>query len=108
MAMIEAQRWCDHCQRLVLARRRVANHLVHAALTIIFLGLWLVIWVFAAISAGDEPWRCAVCGGTTRLSEAQVIAAAKQKRRRNWSKFIILIVIPLAIGAAVILLQKRG
>lgn len=56
---IVAERYCSRCRRNVLAERRSPNHVLHAILTLLFCGLWLPIWILAAL---NQPYHCPRCG----------------------------------------------
>jgi hypothetical protein len=61
MASIEqTQRSCKSCGTNVLAQRKGCNHIVHALVTLFLFGLWIPIWIFAAMTKGS--WRCQKCG----------------------------------------------
>lgn len=73
MSYQESSDFCATCRRQVLTRRETANHLLHAALTLIFTcGLWLPIWIICALDAG--PWRCTSCGSVVRVGRGNAIA----------------------------------
>lgn len=59
----ETQIHCAMCQRHVLARRRVPNHLIHGLAALFLCGLWVPVWIFVTLSSEKEPWRCSLCGG---------------------------------------------
>jgi hypothetical protein len=60
MPIRESTAFCKQCGRQVLARRTAPSHLFHAIMTILTLGVWLIIWLIAALGSG--AWRCSVCG----------------------------------------------
>lgn len=53
-------RYCHHCGQQRLFLRDGANHLVHAIVTLLLCGLWLPVWIIAALSSSS--WICSVCG----------------------------------------------
>lgn len=55
--------WCPQCEGQVLGTRQGCNHLLHAIITLFLCGLWIPIWILAAI---PEPYRCQTCGGKVR------------------------------------------
>ena len=61
MPFQESQGFCRDCDREVLIRREVANHLLYALITFFLCGLWLPIWIIAGLSSSS--WRCSRCGG---------------------------------------------
>lgn len=42
---------------VVLSYRRRVSHLVHALLTVLTAGVWLLFWVIAAVTAGEDRVR---------------------------------------------------
>jgi len=60
MALQETSGFCKFCNKQVLIRRKGTNHLLHLILSILTGGLWIIVWIIAAMSKGD--WRCSQCG----------------------------------------------
>lgn len=57
----QSSKFCRHCRRQVLAQRQGPSHVIHAILSLLTAGLWLVVWLLACvIQVGG--WRCQVCG----------------------------------------------
>lgn len=64
MAHKESQRWCESCERDVLARKEVPGFqeaMGHGCLTIVSCGLWFPFGVLMQMGLG-APWRCVRCG----------------------------------------------
>jgi hypothetical protein len=57
----ETSAYCEHCRRPVLGRRDGPNHLVHALVSLFLCGLWIPVWIIAALSTGG--YACPTCGG---------------------------------------------
>jgi hypothetical protein len=53
---------CPVCNKTVRAFKNEANHLIHGLTTVFTCGLWVIVWIIAAINAGKAPWRCQICG----------------------------------------------
>src|SRR5437773_4179666 len=60
MAFTEIPAHCHDCQLSRPFRRHNANHLLHLLLTVLLGGLWLPVWLLAAVYRG--PFRCSSCG----------------------------------------------
>lgn len=60
MAVQEATGYCKACNRQVMIRRKGTNHILHFLITLLTGGLWVIVWIFAAIKIGG--WRCTMCG----------------------------------------------
>ncbi len=58
----ETQKFCNQCNRLVVARRQGTNHILHLLLSLVTCGLWLLVWGASSVKFGG--WRCSFCGGT--------------------------------------------
>lgn len=67
----ENQIHCGTCQRPVLARRQVPNHVLHAILTLFSCGAWALVWGALTLTPNfvgrDMRWRCTVCGTPTKI-----------------------------------------
>ena len=64
---IKQEHWggiCPRCQKHMMFIRTVEtpNHLVHALVTLFLCGLWIPVWIFAAMAAKTSEWRCTQCG----------------------------------------------
>lgn len=52
--------YCNDCAERRKLERNGVNHILHLILTLVTFGLWVFIWILAAIS--KDPWRCSTCG----------------------------------------------
>ena len=78
-AHAELTAFCEHCRRLVAARKRPIRHLQHLKLCVITLGLWFPIWLLLCFSPREVV--CSECGGTIdgpRCSENATVARRKK------------------------------
>ncbi len=66
MGAQEARGFCKTCKEDVLIRRQGANHVLHLLLTLLTAGLWVIVWLLAAVKVGG--WRCTRCGRRVRRS----------------------------------------
>ena len=57
----EWQTYCPTCQRVVLGRREVPNHLLHGILSL-FLCFWAIVWLAIALTHIGTPYLCPYCG----------------------------------------------
>ncbi len=70
MASEKTQKFCQSCNKNVLAERKGTNHLLHFLITVVFgiftygIGsiIWIVVWILLTIKIGG--WRCTSCGST--------------------------------------------
>lgn len=62
MAVIQSSRKCRACNRKTLHQRPKSSDLVHLVMTVLTVGLWLPIWVLAALGGLFSAWRCQLCG----------------------------------------------
>ena len=62
MAVQEKSGFCSVCDKQVMVRREGTNHVLHLILSVLTAGLWIIIWILAAIKIGG--WRCTQCGST--------------------------------------------
>ncbi len=63
MGYEQSSRFCHRCNTQVLAQRERPNHVLHLLITCFLCGLWIPLWVYAAVR--DRPWLCQLCGGPT-------------------------------------------
>lgn len=58
---------CVHCGRSVLFVRRLAlvSHRLHALLSLLTAGLWLIGWLLCCRRAAERTWECQECGCRT-------------------------------------------
>jgi AspT/YidE/YbjL antiporter-like protein len=61
----QRQIWCGTCRTHTLATREGVHHILHAVITLFLCGLWLPIWILAAMSVG--PFRCTRCGASPAI-----------------------------------------
>jgi hypothetical protein len=64
MGIVQAQRYCPTCNRLVLANKRTPNHILHLLLTVLLLGAWAIVWLIVALTS-NKPYLCTTCGSVT-------------------------------------------
>jgi hypothetical protein len=64
MGVAKAQMFCPQEQRLVLAERQTANHILHLLLSLVTVGFWIPVWLLLTIFSG--PYRCPHCGARTK------------------------------------------
>ncbi len=55
---------CKACGRPTphICQATQCNHVLHLLLSIVTWGLWIPIWIFAALSQGSSTPRCTACG----------------------------------------------
>jgi hypothetical protein len=62
MAIQHAQATCAYCQQSRLFTKRGTAHLAHALVSLFLFGLWIPVWIIAAVANGSQPFRCTTCG----------------------------------------------
>jgi hypothetical protein len=82
--MKSAQAICSRCGAERLAVRPTPSHALHAILTLLLCGLWVVPWAAVTVLSA-AGWRCAHCGARVstgagplirQLAVAAAVAAA--------------------------------
>ncbi len=58
-----------------------AIHVVHALISLFSCGLWLLVWLFHAMSASG-PWRCTSCGADVRRQQDQMRLEHKRQQQQ--------------------------
>ncbi len=61
MAVKTTGKYCNHCQKNVMAQGNRPNHLLHLILSVVTAGFWLVIWLILIVFNAGE-YRCTQCG----------------------------------------------
>jgi hypothetical protein len=96
---------CATCGKQTLHRQATPNHVLHFLITFFTCGLWVIPWLILSNNSSGGPWLCSICG-TARLPESgprpEPIPARPMSlgEKRFYAGTVIL---PLAIGAGVIL-----
>jgi len=67
MPFQENSGYCASCNKQVLVRREITNHVLYAILTIFSCGLWGIVWVISSIADSGKPWLCTFCGRPASL-----------------------------------------
>jgi hypothetical protein len=62
-AIVQTQKYCRRCGRDRLFVKPGVNHLLHLVVTLFMCGLWIPIWILAALSNKSARARCSQCGG---------------------------------------------
>ena len=51
---------------MVLAEKPGTNHILHLILTLVTFGVWIIVWVLAAMASSSNSYRCPHCGAPTK------------------------------------------
>ena len=62
MATQHKQGYCKQCKQIRPVMRPGTNHILHLILSIVTAGIWVIVWILAAVKIGG--WRCESCGGS--------------------------------------------
>lgn len=57
-----ARRYCPTCRENVPSLRQPTNNILHLALSVVTVGLWIPVWI---LSAMNKPYVCQRCGSVT-------------------------------------------
>lgn len=61
MGQKQTGKFCNHCNKNVMATGTTPNHILHFFLTIFTLGTWGVVWFLLSIGK-IGGYRCVECG----------------------------------------------
>jgi uncharacterized membrane protein len=64
MAQKQLMRKCCTCEKMTLHMENNVNHILHIILTVLTFGLYLIIWFFICVFAGNR--QCMECGEESR------------------------------------------
>jgi hypothetical protein len=55
--------YCPHCEKSSLHVREVTiiNHALHAILSLLLCGWWLIVWLVLAMNPAVSRWQCTRC-----------------------------------------------
>lgn len=60
--------YCSYCRRRVRCQKKVPAHLVHAIMTVLTAGIWLLVWICLCFANLPTPYRCDKCGSIVKGS----------------------------------------
>lgn len=63
MATKNEMRHCKACKKMTVSIKNPPNHILHLILSVLTVGIWVFVWVFAA--AFQPMPRCTECGSRT-------------------------------------------
>lgn len=64
MAERTEMRWCGRCDQTVPVTIRTPSHVMHAVLSLITMGAWLIVWLALIFETKIRPGgRCPKCKG---------------------------------------------
>jgi hypothetical protein len=58
---------CEKCGEVTTHTRQTPNHVMHALIALFTVGIWIIPWIYVAVTAENEPARCANCGRQRQL-----------------------------------------
>ncbi len=61
--------YCEHCKKQVIAKKKECNHVLHAILSLITGGIWLIVWLLCAITCDD--YYCTECGKHVKVGSEE-------------------------------------
>ena len=61
MGIKQNGKYCNHCEKNVMATGSTPNHILHFFFSLFSLGLWLPIWLLVSIGK-IGGYRCTKCG----------------------------------------------
>lgn len=62
MGQKQIGRYCNHCERDVMATKTTPSHVLHGMLTFFTAGVWGIVWMILYFK---ENYRCTECGMET-------------------------------------------
>ena len=66
--MIKQQyQFCSNCNQIMPANSYKVNHILHALLSVLTIGFWIIIWALICLGTLDTNFYCVKCGNKTRL-----------------------------------------
>lgn len=83
---------CSVCQKQTVHIQRRINHILHLLLSVLFVGLWLIVWVCIAMFGTRTP-VCTVCGNgsTSNIATPEPKKEITSEDRKGFVKFIVIL-----------------
>lgn len=64
MGVAYSPRFCGHCRNVTRHVQNTPNHILHALLSLLTWGIWLIPWLYVVIRQDAAPVICQMCGAT--------------------------------------------
>ncbi len=66
MASNQLMHYCRRCKKMTMHVQPSTSHVLHLLLSIFTFGIWLIVWVLAAVANSSQK-ACTACGKTAGL-----------------------------------------
>jgi len=66
MATSQVMHYCRGCKAMKMHVQPATSHVLHLLLSLFTFGIWIVIWILAAVSNASQK-TCSVCGKVAGL-----------------------------------------
>lgn len=83
---------CSVCQKQTVYIQKRINHILHLLLSVLFIGLWLIVWIGIAVFGTRTP-VCTVCGSGS-ISNIYTSEPKKEftyEDRKGFVNFIVIV-----------------
>jgi hypothetical protein len=80
---------CTICEKQTVHIQKRINHILHLLLSVLFLGLWLIVWIFITLFGNRTP-VCTICGNLPDNNIPQGNKEITQDDRKDFYKFILI------------------
>lgn len=87
---IIADKYCSRCRKHVPAVRKSPNHVLHAIMTLLVCGLWIPIWILAAL---NQTYHCPNCGKVATSTVEKIVFGA--------AVLMLILLGPLAVWSVI-------
>ena len=89
---------CPVCQKQTVHIKKRINHILHLLLSVLFIGLWLIVWIGIAVFGTRNP-VCTVCGSGS-MSNIYTPEPKKEVTNedvKNYARFVMYSIIGMAL-----------
>ena len=62
MTIKQQHQFCSNCNQIMPANKDIPNHIMHAVLSLMTVGWWLIIWIFLILKTNKNQFHCVKCG----------------------------------------------
>ena len=89
---------CSVCQKQTVHIKKRINHILHLLLSVLFIGLWLIVWIGIAVLGTRTP-VCTVCGNgsTNNIITPEPKKEVTNEDVKNYARFVMYSIIGMAL-----------
>lgn len=99
MPIRQLQLQCAKCDAVMPHNQKTPNHVLHAVVSLLVIGLWIPVWI--AVAMGKEPATCVKCGNQRKVDGPATLTQAYEGVDNSTIRFGVAIAVA-GLAAALI------